>query len=289
MQIYKKLFVILVVSFSAVFSQEIEFPEMPGMPQMPTMGDSFYKPNVPYFPNREKTKQTNENVQESNANKQTPVLSDATTPTDAINSFLSESNILSALDINSLYDAGLFDDISSLKTASKFSDDNATNEVLNQILDELKDLKKKQNQYSQAEKKYLTDIQEDSHTFKDREPTILRFRINGYNLNDSLVSTFFSEPESNGSFLLTADRKYVANKKQRTETFYMLFKAVNSNSGVTTFEVIPSIAQDFENKNSFIYKMCEQKKIKAEKTGNLVVVHLENKDFKMDMLLDVDN
>ena len=117
----------------------------------------------------------------------------------------------------------------------------------------------------------------------------MRFRINGYNLNDSLVSTFFSEPESNGSFLLTADRKYVANKKQRTETFYMLFKAVNSNSGVTTFEVIPSIAQDFENKNSFLYKMCEQKKIKAEKTGNLVVVHLENKDFKMDMLLDVDN
>lgn len=289
LQVFKVIIVLFIFITTSSFAQSIDFPQMPDMPQMPSMGSSFYKPNVPYYTDMNNAKQDTNSGDEKKADKKTQILSDGRNPTDAINSLLTENNILSALDINSLYDAGLFGDISSLNNVGKLNNvDNTTEEILNEILEELQKLKKEQNGVTSAQKESLSQIQEDSQNFKIRNPDILRFRINGYDLKPSLTTIFFSESEENGSFLLTADRKYNADNKKRTETFYMLFKAIDSNSGVTTFEVIPSIAQDYENKNSFIFRMCEQKNLLAEKTGNLVVIHSEDKNFKMDMLLDID-
>ena len=88
--------------------------------------------------------------------------------------------------------------------------------------------------------------------------------------------------------MLTGDARTLFDNQTVSETFYLLFKAVKSNGSSTTFSVTPSVAQGTENKNSYIYKMCQLKDITAQKTGNLVVVHYDDNGVAADLLLDID-
>ena len=282
-----------------VFAQSIEMPEMPSvsMPEMPTissptMDGKFYRPSVPKQL-QPQTTTTNTTSTESKATAEA-VLSDATTTDDILLSLLTNSNLLTAGDISGLYSSGSFNTLSSLSGLSGLSSsgysssDLTTSLLLREILQKLNDLKIEQNSASPAEQEVIAAKVQDSETFKTRNPSILRFKINNYSIKDSITEEFFSEPEPDGSFLLTADRKYFLNNKACTETFYLLFKAVKSNGSMTTFSVTPSIAQGTENKNSYVYKMCQLKDITAEKTGNLVVVHYDDNGIQADLLLDID-
>ena len=104
-----------------------------------------------------------------------------------------------------------------------------------------------------------------------------------------MTKVFFSETEADGSFLLTADRRYFINQQARTETFYMLFKTVSSNGSSLTYKVQPSIVQDFKNENSYVYRLSNMKNLTAEKTGNLVVMHFTGDTISADLLLDIDS
>ena len=302
MQICRKSFCVIAAAFfvnALAFTQAMEMPEMPSisMPDMPTissptMDGKFYRPSVPQ---QKQTKVSSSNNKAAEPKKNTEaVLSDARSTEDLLQSLLTNSNLLSAGDISGLYNSGSFDTLSSLtnltgktNTAGS-SSDLSTNLLLREILDKLNDLKAEQNSASAAEQELYAAKQQDSETFKKRKPSILRFKINNYSVKDSITQEFFSEPEPDGSFLLTADRKYLLNNRSCTETFYLLFKAIKSNGSSTTFSVTPSIAQGSENKNSYVYKMCQQKDITAQKTGNLVVVHYNNNGVAADLLLDID-
>lgn len=302
MQICRKSFCVIAAAFfvnALAFTQAIEMPEMPSisMPDMPTissptMDGKFYRPSVPQ---QKQTKVSSSNNKAAEPKKNTEaVLSDARSTEDLLQSLLTNSNLLSAGDISGLYNSGSFDTLSSLtnltgktNTAGS-SSDLSTNLLLKEILDKLNELKLEQNSASAAEQELYAAKQQDSETFKKRKPSILRFKVNNYSVKDSITQEFFSEPEPDGSFLLTADRKYLLNNRSCTETFYLLFKAIKSNGSSTTFSVTPSIAQGSENKNSYVYKMCQQKDITAQKTGNLVVVHYNNNGVAADLLLDID-
>ena len=302
MQICRKSFCVIAAAFfvnALAFTQAMEMPEMPSisMPDMPTissptMDGKFYRPSVPQ---QKQTKVSSSNNKAAEPKKNTEaVLSDARSTEDLLQSLLTNSNLLSAGDISGLYNSGSFDTLSSLtnltgktNTAGS-SSDLSTNLLLREILDKLNDLKAEQNSASAAEQELYAAKQQDSETFKKRKPSILRFKVNNYSVKDSITQEFFSEPEPDGSFLLTADRKYLLNNRSCTETFYLLFKAIKSNGSSTTFSVTPSIAQGSENKNSYVYKMCQQKDITAQKTGNLVVVHYNNNGVAADLLLDID-
>jgi hypothetical protein len=156
-------------------------------------------------------------------------------------------------------------------------------------LNGLNDLKKQQQTASAKEKNELNAVKADSENFKHREPSILRFKINGYDIADSLTKVFFSDTEPDGSFLLTGDRRYFVNQQVRTETFYMLFKTVSSNGSSLTYRVQPSIVQDYKNENSYVYKLANVKNLTAEKTGNLVVMHFTGDSVSADLLLDIDS
>lgn len=266
----------------------IDFPTMPEMPTIssPTMGGSFYRPSMPQ---QLKQSSTAEETKSSNS-AASSVLSDATTTEDLLLSLLGSSTNLSAQDVSTLYDYGMFDSISSLTggTSSLTSGNLSTTLLLRQILQELDELKTEQKTASAVEQDAYTNKKIDSETFKTRDPSILRFKINGYSIKDSITDTFISVPEPDGSFLLTADRKYFVNKKSITETFYMLFTAIKSNGATTTFSVTSSIAQSEENKNSYVYKLCQEKGLTAEKTGNLVVLHYNGSDVSADLLMDID-
>ena len=275
-----------------VFAQSsmpsLELPEMPEMPSMPTVGGGFYTPSFPVRPNS--TKQSS--ATETSSEKTESVLTEAITPESVLSSALTKGNVLTAYDISSLYDSGLFSSISSLDSTgslSSYTTSTSTNLLLQQVLNGLNDLKKQQQSASAKEKNELNAIKADSENFKHREPSILRFKINGYDIADSLTKVFFSDTEADGSFLLTGDRRYFVNQQVRTETFYMLFKTVSSNGSSLTYRVQPSIVQDFKNENSYVYKLANVKNLTAEKTGNLVVMHFTGDSVSADLLLDIDS
>ncbi|MBO4628827.1 MAG: hypothetical protein J5687_02630 [Treponema sp.] len=303
MLICKKIICAAAVLFcvTGLFAQSLDMPEMPtvSMPDMPTissptMDGKFYKPSVPQQ-KKTTTSSGTTTTTETKTSTET-VLSDATTTEDLLLSLLTNSNLLTASDISGLYSSGSFDTLSSLTGLNGLSSygyststsDMATSLLLREILQKLNELKIEQNSASAAEQEVIAAKVQDSETFKTRNPSILRFKINNYSIKDSITQEFFSEPEPDGSFLLTADRKYFLNNKACTETFYLLFKAIKSNGSMTTFSVTPSIAQGTENKNSYVYKLCQLKDLTAEKTGNLVVVHYDDNGVAADLLLDID-
>ena len=271
------------------FSQSVEMPSMPSMPSMPTIGSPHYHPEMPKFTFPYTNRQKTDTSKESSASTKTATLSDATVkPEDMLTNLISSTNNLSASDITSLYDSGMFKNISGL-FGTNFSSTSTTDVLLQQILTSLTELKNQQKNSTPDEQEYYKNHQKDSENFRYRNPSILRFKINGYNINDSLTTVFFSETEPDGSFLLTGDRKYYTGQKMRTETFYFLFKTIKSNGASTTYKVIPSIVQDSENPNSFVYRASKIPDLVAEKTGNLVVIHYTGSDLNMDLLLDIDN
>ncbi len=302
LQICRKMATIFVAAVfcgaGCLFAQSMEMPSMPtiSMPEItsvssPTMDGKFYRPSLP---SQTKKTGTSSDAGTTETKSTEAIITDGTTTDDILVSLLSNANLLSASDISDLYDTGSFDTLSSLTgltglTGSSSSTSNlSTNILLRQILEKLNELKVEQNAASAAQQEVYSAQIQDSQNFKTRNPSILRFKINNYNIKDSITQSFFSEPEPDGSFLLTADRRYFVNNKSTNETFYMLFKAVKSNGSTTTFSVTPSIAQGIENKGSYVYKLCQCKDIIAEKTGNLVVVHFVSEDVSADLLLDID-
>ena len=210
------VFLICSSLFTFIFAQSIEMPEMPEMPSMPAVGGGFYTPSFPNRPNKAKQSQTDT---DSAKEKTESVLTEAITPESVLTSALSKSNTLTATDISSLYDSGLFSNISSLGGAgslSNYSTSTSTNVLLQQVLNNLNDLKKQQQSASPKEKNELNATKTDAESFKKREPSVLRFKVNGYNISDSLTKVFFSDTEADGSFLLTGDRKYFVGQQVRT-------------------------------------------------------------------------
>ena len=271
-------------------------PEVPKAPQFPTVGN-FYVPGFKEQSGKTVLKPANPPLSApgtSDAAGQADGGSDSKALSDAksLATAFANKNLLTAGDITSLYDSGLFGSLSSITgtgTVSGTGTANASTEaLLKKILDNLEELKAGQSNLSPEKQQELAAYQKDSKLFKTRDPKILRFRINGYNISDSVTTSYFSETEPDGTFLFTGDRTYYADGRARNETFYILFKAVKSNGAAVTFDVIPSLVQDFENKNSFVYRFSRLKGLTAEKTGNLVVLHSSSDDLNVDLLLDID-
>lgn len=268
---------------------ELSMPEFPSMPEvsMPVTGsDNYYRPEIPNFV---KNKQTEEKKEQPNS-KNDLVLSSADTATDLLNTLLYGNNVLSAKDISTLSDVGMFDSLSSLQGTnySLLSQTSSSDVLLRQILLSLEDLKKEQNQNSKLQPETEKEIEKDSEIFKKRSPAILRFVINGYDMTPSLSTVFFSETEEDGTFLLTGDRKYYADRRNHSETFYLLFKAEKSSNKSVNYKICPSVVQDSKNEKSFLYQLSQKSDLTATKTGNLVVVHYTQNNWNLDLLLDID-
>lgn len=301
LQIYKKKLITLIFAvllFNVLlFCQTVQMPSMPSMPQMPSISSdgSFYTPSFPSrIQNQNKTKDSNSDLQNSS---ETVIKNQTTNSVSSLLSGVNGSSMLTTSDISSLYDSGLFGNVSSLYdfygtnlTGAKSSElqNYTSNILLQQILTELEQLKNEQKNNSAVQNQELSDVKTDAQNFKKREPSVLRFKINGYDIKGTLTETFFSDTEPDGTFLFTADRKYFADNKPYKETFYMLFTAGNSKGSTVFYNVEPRIVQETKNENSYVYKFLNKKNITAEKTGNLVVLHFLDEKLEADILLDID-
>ena len=288
-RVFINCFALLVfaINICPLFSQSSDMPimSMPEMPSMPSlsMDGSFYKPSFPYVPDPVSPPIP------PKVEKGETVIEEAKKEDDLLTKLISDNSTLTASDISNLSDYGLFTDVNSLLGSSSSIAGNAsTNILLQEILKQLNSLKKSEESASNRQREVNLNNQKDNENFKDRNPSVLRFKINDYDVKESLMEVFLSSPSEDGSFLLTADRKYMANGKTRTETFYLLFTPGKNGGSKSSYDVLATISQDYLNENSFIYKLCKKQNLTAQKTGNLVVLKLNDKDLKVDLLIDID-
>ena len=277
-----------------------ESPSMPTMPSMPTISS----PSV----NRSGT-QKNNSVSKTEKSKSENTTSNITaqsllqmSSTNSLSSMTDLASILSGVSsenateddlkrISELFSSPL----SSLSTTTLNSTSSSSNILLSQILQKLEEL---QNQIDNINSKSQQATEKNSQTKNETQTSqnqiseenvensvskkILRFKVNNYDLTKSFTTLFFSEPEEDGSFLLTGDRTYNLYGKQMTETFYMLFKNENGNN----FEVAVALNQNDENPNSFLYKFAKDSPYKSQRTGNLFFINSNKNDLKVDILIE---
>lgn len=118
-------------------------------------------------------------------------------------------------------------------------------------------------------------------------PRILRFTVNGYSILGTCRSVYISQIQSNGSFLVTGDRKYTSDGKYRTETFHMLFNPNEARNGVSSYTTATAVSQDYLNEYSFLYQLSQRGPLTAQRTGNLVTLRTTDSNWKLEFLLDL--
>ena len=293
--------VILSFASSLIYAQQA-MPAMPSisssdgpvMPRItaPTMGKKYYTPGTVSTNISNKTVH-NQNVPAAEKNNST---SSTKKNEEVLKQILGDvsSSRLTASDVAGLGNDGLFTGIYGLlgndKNLYTASSGSVNNDILLQTimnqLDELKNEAKK----TKESVENITNLPVTHATSSQKheyEPQILRFYVNGYNILETMRTVYFSKKENDGSFLLTGDRRYTSDNKNREETFYMLFKA-DGNCGTSAgYFVEPQVIQDYKNEYSFLYQLTMKPELKAEKTGNLVSVKYVSADWNMDLLLDI--
>lgn len=196
--------------------------------------------------------------------------------------FSSQNQQLTAWDIASLDGMGLVGSLSTL-TNRKQNLPTTDSALLAQILTELSELKAK----------VMADGQNRSETLlpsaeKSDKPHILRFNVNGTDILPTCRNIFVSSQETNGSFLITGDRKFFSDGAGKNETFYFYFRANGNKNGITTYSVAPVLSQDSENAQSPLYKLTQKNSLTANRTGNFVTVRETDSDWNIDILISLD-
>jgi len=272
-------------SVQAPVAPTVTAPAMPSV-SAPSLSSNWHTPGSNGFYSGVKKNSTTSQTPAAPSTPVTPALNQTTASSLASSVTASQAssalNGLTASDLNGLNNMGLLSSFAGLFSGSSQNTNSSTDTVLlEQILNELNVVKQKVGEVS---------IQQASsqNAVKTSNPKILRFVVNGIDINSSCRQVFFSSQESDGSFLLTADRKYMAQNTARSETFYLLFRARGNSSGITNYSVTPEILQDQKNDESPVYKLCEQNGLTATRTGNMVKMTCYSPELKLDLLLSLD-
>ncbi len=267
---------------SGISMPSITAPSMPTV-TVPHIGGGFYTPVAPKAPAVDKSSAS---VQEETT----------VTPSDTVARAAQRATAtaatelgLTATDLTSMDQLGLLSSgilggssLSALKAATaKTTPASVDSLLLQQILAQLTELK------AQLEKQDVPVAANRPETAAANRK-ILRFVVNGYDVLATCRDVYFSVPETDGSFLLTGDRKYLSNGANRSETFHLLFAAKASEKGFAQYGVTAAVTQDYTNEYSFLYQLAERQPLTARRTGNLVSLRVNDPDWKLDLLIALD-
>ena len=288
---------ISLLTLSGGFAQSgtVAMPSAPAMPSVsaPAVGNGFYIPGSAGFYTGQKNVPAT--TPKASQEEKTEVVSAPSSPaapvykdTASYSVQTALSNMLTASQISSMDQMGLMVNLSGLlgKNNPLLSISNGSDQlVLKQILTQLEELKKRMPENGASASATPVSVKEKAP--EKAEPSVLRFLINGYSVLGSCKTIYFSKPENDGSFLLTGDRKYMADGKLREETFYFLFHATGTKNSSTVYSVTPSLSQDYENTSSLFYKLCQISDLTAARTGNLVTLKYNN-GVRADVLIGLE-
>ncbi len=252
---------------------------MPSLPRIsaPVSGGTFYTPGKHFLNQNDSTTQ-NQNA-------------DGSTKKSAASSELEKTLLgaagadfsgLTAQDLVQMAQSGSITNVSSLLGTSNFYNRGSAagdNQVLLQkILSELSEIKKAQSQslVSASSKSKPSTL----------PPKILRFVVNANDVLSKCVQVYFSDTESDGSFLLTGDAKSLFENENISETFYLLFKASGTQNSKTVYTVTPTLSQS-KDAATPLQKFCAKTNLTASRVGNLVTLHSLQDGTMADLLLDI--
>lgn len=294
MQAYKKIFVAGVAfAASCLYAQSsfggfgsVTAPSMPTV-SSPTIGSGFY---VPTFQN-----------QGLNVGKKKDSKSESNDGSDQAEEKKSEvakklPSTLTASEISALSSMGLLGNITgsalpgSIYTTQTTSE---TKEILEKVLTEIEEIKKNTKELP-AEKPVtivasapVVSSNTLSSAAEKASSRILRFSVNNYDILKTCGKIYISDIQHDGSFLVTGDRRYMSDGKHRTETFHMLFKNSSREHSAVNYNAATSVTQDYLNEYSFLYQLSKRPQLSAVRTGNLVTMRTDDKDWKMELLIDL--
>ena len=268
-------------SFSSITS-----PSMPTV-SSPEIGNGFYSPGSVLKPEYskntsqnnssqpEKSKSENKNAESSNAKNEM------------------QKKILSALtakDISLLNEQGFSSDINSMIFSLSSSDNSQETKVLlNKILAEIEKIKDdsdKENSNKKSPEVSAASAKEEKLPEKAKA-RLLRFSVNGYDILRTCRKIYISEVQLDGTFLVTGDRVYSSDGKNRAETFHILFKSSPSENGNSNYKATANVTQDYLNENSFLYQLSKFESLPAMRVGNFVSMRTEEPNWKLELLIDL--
>ena len=294
MQAYKKIFVAGVAFTASCLHAQSSFggfgsvtaPSMPTV-SSPTIGSGFY---VPTFQN-----------QGLNVGKKKDSKSESNDGSEQAEEKKSEvakklPSTLTASEISALSSMGLLGNITgsalpgSIYTTQTTSE---TKEILEKVLTEIEEIKKNTKELPAA--KPVTIVASapvvSSNTLSSAaekaSSRILRFSVNNYDILKTCGKIYISDIQHDGSFLVTGDRRYMSDGKNRTETFHMLFKNSSGEHSAVNYNAATSVTQDYLNEYSFLYQLSKRPQLSAVRTGNLVTMRTNDQDWKMELLIDL--
>lgn len=298
-----KAAVILLFPLVTLSAQELSMPTMPTI-SAPTIGGGIYSPyssTNPAFSNMKNGSAASGKQTSSGSAKETSASSENQLPKKA-------SSSLTASDIATMGDLGLLDQLRFLQNVQSTSNNNVTatvssqttNNLLQQILGEMEEIKNKNKTVTdEAEKKSTSDTpaasivtpglasQKMSSDKAGAHSRLLRFNVNGYDVLKTCRTVYISDMHSDGTFLVTGDRKYMSDGKVRNETFHLLFTADNANNSNAKYRAAAEVNQDYFNQYSFLYELSKRNDLSAFRTGNLVTMRTSDPQWKLDMLIDL--
>lgn len=289
-----KTSIVLALTAAAVFNasaQSTSFSSItsPSMPTVssPEIGNGFYSPGSVLKPEyikntsqnnssqSEKTKAENKNAESSNAKSemQKKILS-----------------ALSAKDISLLNEKGFSSDINSMIFSLSSSDNSQETKILlNKILAEIEKIKDKSSQDNSKKKTAEVSAApaKEEKLPEKAKARLLRFSVNGYDILRTCRKIYISEVQLDGTFLITGDRVYSSDGKNRTETFHILFKTSPNENGTLNYKAAANVTQDYLNENSFLYQLSKFESLPAMRVGNLVSMRTEDPNWKLELLIDL--
>lgn len=273
-------------------SQKMNIPQNPVSPQTPQKpsGTAVAGTSQTSVPNAARSNSARSAAKSAGSSGLNASLSAADIST--LSSLLGSGNLFSAQGLGGLFSVP--GTISGQPNAADLYGQNQTAVLLQAVIEKLDALQKTVNlQNSAKDSTSETDTKraakQDTQDKQDKQGgRILRFVAGNYNILPSCTAVFISQPETDGSFLLTGDRKYRSENsaagKIYGETFYFLFKA----AGGGTFNAAFSLSQQPENSDSPLYALTRASFLQAVRTGNLVTMRVLAENVQTDLLLDID-
>ena len=295
MQTCKKTLALAIVSAVVSISwaqnssyNSITSPRMPTI-SAPTMGSGFYLPGSVLNP----IYMGNTHQEKPGVKEKAKVESKKKDVDAAVKRALGS---VTASDMNVLSKMGLLDKLYSTADLSvlPYNSGNQTKDILVDVLTKIESIKT-ETQSKTPEARIFDNNSRVSLPVSNNAPTpsnvasskIIRFSVNGYDILSTCRHVYISDVQSDGTFLVTGDRRYSTDGKTRKETFHLLFKKSADESGVSRYETATAVSQDYLNENSFLYQMSNMKGLKASRVGNLVTMRTDDKNWNLELLIDL--